>query len=639
MQISRVGFFRQTRSSQGEAFNAPLATQPPRQTTGNLAMLRFFKQLMPSTISRRSGHGPSSKRSFRPLLEALEDRFVPASFSPAQLQQAGEYMRELINTARADPAGTASRFGIDLNEGLAPGTISATPKQPLAPNSALFQAIDSHLEVWLGQFQVPFTKDPHVGLGDGTPPSRATGAGFDNPGSVGENVAFLWSTGDMDLQSSVDQMFQNLFVDSTQPDRGHRINMLNGDFQEIGSSAVAGLVPASSPEAAGANVIQTGQDFGTSASGQSFLSGVAMADGNANGRFDVGEGLAGVAISATTPDGTTLTTTTDASGAYSIQLPASAQNQSLAVTANGGALANQSQTVSVGTSNTEASPFVAPGAAAAAVKEAAPVEAHAVTPSPTGGSFTSAFGPGGSDSSTGHSAEQQSSRDATSGAGAELSHVVSGPGGSEMSHIVSGHGHGRGHHHHQRRHRGHAETHGPHSREAQEGHSSGRRDNSSSQGSMSTSGAEAAHRARRVQRGIRRESRALRAMEMTLMTHDLHSQSGRPSTVPAPGMAEQPRHAGTSPGQVEQIGQPTDAPQASHVQVAGDSVPDSTEGEATTWADAVARSFAQVNQDSTAVDHASESAPTTATAVTAVHAATGADDGDDVSMNPDLESI
>ena len=43
-------------------------------------------------------------------------------------------MWALINRARLDPAGEAARDGIDLNEGLSPGTLSATSRQPLAFN-------------------------------------------------------------------------------------------------------------------------------------------------------------------------------------------------------------------------------------------------------------------------------------------------------------------------------------------------------------------------------------------------------------------------------------------------------------------------------------------------------------------------
>ena len=48
-----------------------------------------------------------------------------------------QLMLELINRARMNPAAEAARQGIDLNQGLAPGTISAAPKQVLAMNDLL----------------------------------------------------------------------------------------------------------------------------------------------------------------------------------------------------------------------------------------------------------------------------------------------------------------------------------------------------------------------------------------------------------------------------------------------------------------------------------------------------------------------
>jgi hypothetical protein len=77
-------------------------------------------------LTRRRG----ASARLAPRLEVLEDRLVLSPFPPGQLDAAGEYMLTLINRARANPAGTAANFGIDLNEGLAPGTIPGTPKQP-----------------------------------------------------------------------------------------------------------------------------------------------------------------------------------------------------------------------------------------------------------------------------------------------------------------------------------------------------------------------------------------------------------------------------------------------------------------------------------------------------------------------------
>ena len=55
-----------------------------------------------------------------------------------------QLMLELINRARMNPAAEAARQGITLNQGLAPGTISASPKQVLAMNNFLVLSADRH---------------------------------------------------------------------------------------------------------------------------------------------------------------------------------------------------------------------------------------------------------------------------------------------------------------------------------------------------------------------------------------------------------------------------------------------------------------------------------------------------------------
>ena len=182
---------------------------------------------------------------------------------------ASEALRTLTNNARADPSGTAARFGIDLNEGLQAGTISTAAKPPLADNPALQKSIFAHLQVWLPQFQDPDSRSPHTDLGDGTPETRAAAAGYENPSGVGENVEWDRDSrpiGDnlTDLITTVEQMFQNLFVDTNQAGRGHRLNILNPDYKHIGfgCGVVVGLVPTTSPKGAGENLVLIGQDFG-----------------------------------------------------------------------------------------------------------------------------------------------------------------------------------------------------------------------------------------------------------------------------------------------------------------------------------------------------------------------------------------
>ena len=110
-------------------------------------------------------------------VDALEPRLVMAAVEASPYEQ---YMLELINRARADPAAEAGRLGVDLNEGLASGTISASAKQPLAMNPWLTGAARDHV-TWLrvnGLFQ-------HEGSGGSTPTQRMVASGYQTNGAWG----------------------------------------------------------------------------------------------------------------------------------------------------------------------------------------------------------------------------------------------------------------------------------------------------------------------------------------------------------------------------------------------------------------------------------------------------------------------
>src|SRR5437762_4945728 len=77
----------------------------------------------------------------RHWLESLETRQMLSAASPTTIEQ---YIIELINRARANPAAEAARYGIDLNEGLAAGTISNDARQPLAVNPYLVDSARKH---------------------------------------------------------------------------------------------------------------------------------------------------------------------------------------------------------------------------------------------------------------------------------------------------------------------------------------------------------------------------------------------------------------------------------------------------------------------------------------------------------------
>ena len=103
-----------------------------------------------------------------------------------------QLMIELINRARANPTAEAALHGIDLNEGLAAGTISTAAKQPLAPHQSLTDAAGDHADDMLARDYFS-----HTTLGTNEDPDdRAMAAGY--PGGAGENISWGGSTGPID---------------------------------------------------------------------------------------------------------------------------------------------------------------------------------------------------------------------------------------------------------------------------------------------------------------------------------------------------------------------------------------------------------------------------------------------------------
>jgi hypothetical protein len=59
---------------------------------------------------------------------------------------------------------------------------------------------------------------------------RAAGYPFNLPWSWGENIGWSGSTGSVDITSRTAGIHEDLYVDSTEPDRGHRLNLMNNNF-------------------------------------------------------------------------------------------------------------------------------------------------------------------------------------------------------------------------------------------------------------------------------------------------------------------------------------------------------------------------------------------------------------------------
>ena len=219
-----------------------------------------------------------------------------------------QYMLEMVNRARLNPQGEADSFGIDLNDGLNPGTISSDPKQPLAFNLLLNDSSRAH-----SQWMLDTDTFSHTGVDGTSSNQRMRNAGYQFTGSwgSGENLGWQGTTGTVDLNSFTEDIHQGLFESS-----GHRKNILKPSFREIGIGNLTG-------EFNNYNSLIATQNFAFSGS-DVFLTGVAYDDNLIldDDFYTVGEGLAEIDITATnTLNGNFYTTSTMDAGGYQLAVP------------------------------------------------------------------------------------------------------------------------------------------------------------------------------------------------------------------------------------------------------------------------------------------------------------------------------
>lgn len=273
-----------------------------------------------------------------PTTERLEPRRLLSATDPTVAEQ---YMLELVNRARANPVAEAAADGIDLNEGLSPGTLSPDAKQPLAFNPLLTTAARNHTG-WM----INSNSFGHNEAGV-DPGAQITAAGYQFQGASGwgQNIAYRGVTPQVPpLIPSAAQEERDLFVDSGEPGRGHRVNLLDGAFREVG----VGIQEAPFQ---GYNSVVVTQDFAYT-SGNSFLTGVAFSDSIVHDHFYTpGEGLGGITITAMRDsDHASFSTTTWSAGGYTLPLATG----SYTVTASGPGLGTVMDSgVVIGTQNVE----------------------------------------------------------------------------------------------------------------------------------------------------------------------------------------------------------------------------------------------------------------------------------------------
>ncbi|TVS18735.1 MAG: hypothetical protein EA424_10285 [Planctomycetaceae bacterium] len=295
----------------------------------NLALFR--DRLARSLSSGRSNRRPSRFRRCRLSLELLEDRrllSVTASSAGIAPSANEQYLLELINRGRADPSAEAARYNIGLNAGLPSGTISTTPKQPLAFSPLLNTAARGH-----SQWMIDTNNFSHTGQGGSNAGARIQAAGYQFVGAWGwaENISWKGTTAPASTINYIEYLNDRHADLYSRP--GHRVNQMHDSYREVGLGVVQGRFTSGSTTY---NALMITENFAVSGTSV-FLTGVVYDDGRvkADRFYTPGEGLGGVTIAAVShADGQRITAKTWASGGYSLPLPAGTYT----VTASGGPL-------------------------------------------------------------------------------------------------------------------------------------------------------------------------------------------------------------------------------------------------------------------------------------------------------------
>lgn len=219
------------------------------------------------------------------------------------LSASEQYLLELINRARLDPHAEAERYGVDLNDGLSSDQIGTESLQVLAPNAKLAVAAESH-SAWMLSNNV-FS---HTGAASSNASDRAESAGysFDGAWSWRENLAWIGSTGDVDLEKAISKHHEGLYRSSS-----HRVNTFDKNIGEIGVAQVAGDFTQQGTTYNSSILTEVFAKSGTSV----FVTGVAYKDANGDDFYSIGEGQSGMRIWSSVTGATTA-----AAGGYSMSV-------------------------------------------------------------------------------------------------------------------------------------------------------------------------------------------------------------------------------------------------------------------------------------------------------------------------------
>lgn len=260
-----------------------------------------------------------------PLVACLADAQGRYDFGNPSAKE--QLFIELINRARANPAAEGtwlantsdpvlrapySQFGVDL--ALMQTEFQAiVSSPPLAPNAQLTQAARGH-SAWMlaNDTQAHNQTNP-----PSTPTQRMIAAGY-NPVATSENV-FASSKGVIHAHAGFQVDWGTGGTGGMQAGRGHRVNIHNAAYREIGVGNLEGDNANVGPEL-------VTQNFGAPSSGATFGTGVAYYDLNGNDFYDMGEGIAGLQVEV---DGANLACVTADGGGWALPIPGNAATRNV----------------------------------------------------------------------------------------------------------------------------------------------------------------------------------------------------------------------------------------------------------------------------------------------------------------------
>lgn len=190
--------------------------------------------------------------------------------------------------------------------------------QPLAFDSDLNESAENH-----SSWMIATDTFSHTGANGSSPGDRMSAAGYNFTGSWAwaENIAWMSTRTPDGLQDEVQQLHTMLMNSA-----GHRANLLNDTFREIGVGFEVGQFDRFEGAFVTQNFARTATD--------SFLTGVAFDDQDGDNRYDIGEGIDSFTVMVKNNlTGAVETTTTNSAGGYALELANG--NYTVSFSANG----------------------------------------------------------------------------------------------------------------------------------------------------------------------------------------------------------------------------------------------------------------------------------------------------------------